>query len=81
VSRHRPVLRFLIRQLERWITMLRQMEQDTDDRPTGLARIECPHCGVGTRLEFQPGVLSSWAQCRCGYGWDMPDPSASRMVN
>ena len=51
------------------------MDNDT------LDIITCPNCGDGTCLQFLPMAWSVWAQCGCGYGWDMPSPNVSREVN
>lgn len=34
--------------------------------------LACPHCAGSTRLQFDLHSQSIWAQCLCGYGWDLP---------
>ena len=42
-----------------------------DKRPADA--IMCPNCGTGVGLQFWPMLNKTvWAQCKCGFGWDMP---------
>lgn len=56
---------------------------DINAVPLSAEIIVCPSCHDGTCLEFRPLAFSTWAQCRCGYGWDLPGAwlASSKAVN
>lgn len=55
---------------------------DINALPSEVEVISCPNCHGSHRLEFRPMLEGwVWAQCPCGFGWDMAPVGQKRWVN